>query len=56
SPTFCSILRLVTAGHILPGVAEEESKEQKVWATAGSSAMLPCHLSPRKMWKSRKQL
>ncbi|XP_050771394.1 lymphocyte activation gene 3 protein [Gymnogyps californianus] len=39
------------AGHILPGVAEGESREQKVWARAGSSAVLPCHLSPRKMWK-----
>ncbi|XP_074783628.1 lymphocyte activation gene 3 protein [Athene noctua] len=38
------------AGLILPGVAEE----QKVWARAGSSAMLPCHLSPRKMGKSWK--
>ncbi|XP_074666649.1 lymphocyte activation gene 3 protein [Strix aluco] len=36
---------------ILPGVAEE----QKVWARAGSSAVLPCHLSPRKMGKSWKQ-
>ncbi|XP_010288941.1 PREDICTED: lymphocyte activation gene 3 protein [Phaethon lepturus] len=44
------------AGHILPGVAEGESREQKVWARAGSSAMLPCHLSPRKTWKSWKQL
>ncbi|KFV17170.1 hypothetical protein N340_10837, partial [Tauraco erythrolophus] len=56
SPTFCSILRLVTAGHILPGVAEGESREQKVWARAGSLAVLPCHLSPRKMGKSWKQL
>ncbi|XP_074890888.1 lymphocyte activation gene 3 protein [Buteo buteo] len=39
------------AGHILPGVAEGESREQKVWARAGSSAVLPCHLSPKKMWK-----
>nr|XP_009499074.1 PREDICTED: lymphocyte activation gene 3 protein [Phalacrocorax carbo] len=44
------------AGHILPGVAEWESREQKVWARAGSSAVLPCHLSPRKMSKSWKQL
>ncbi|XP_010565873.1 PREDICTED: lymphocyte activation gene 3 protein [Haliaeetus leucocephalus] len=39
------------AGHILPGVAEGESREQKVWARAGSSAVLPCHLSPKKTWK-----
>ncbi|XP_009482985.1 lymphocyte activation gene 3 protein [Pelecanus crispus] len=44
------------AGHILRGVAEGESREQKVWARAGSSAVLPCHLSPRKMSKSGKQL
>ncbi|KAM6420207.1 lymphocyte activation gene 3 protein [Pluvialis apricaria] len=45
-----------SAGHILPGVAEGESREQKVWATVGSSAILPCHLSPRKMWKNWKQV
>ncbi|XP_009327146.1 PREDICTED: lymphocyte activation gene 3 protein [Pygoscelis adeliae] len=39
------------AGHILPQVADWESREQKVWARAGSSAVLPCHLSPRKSWK-----
>nr|XP_010310182.1 PREDICTED: lymphocyte activation gene 3 protein [Balearica regulorum gibbericeps] len=50
------ILLVFNAGHILPGVAEGESREQKVWARAGSSAVLPCHLSPRKMWKSWKQL
>ncbi|XP_009572768.1 PREDICTED: lymphocyte activation gene 3 protein [Fulmarus glacialis] len=44
------------AGHFLPGVAEGESREQKVWARAGSSAVLPCHLSPRKTRKSWKQL
>ncbi|KAF1660690.1 hypothetical protein FQA23_0013260, partial [Aptenodytes patagonicus] len=51
SLTLCSTLHLVTAGHILPGVADWESREQKVWARAGSSAVLPCHLSPRKSWK-----
>ncbi|KFP65158.1 hypothetical protein N322_03651, partial [Cariama cristata] len=56
SPTLCSTLHLVTAGHILPGIAEGESSGQKVWARAGSSAVLPCHLSPKKMWKSRKHL
>uniref|UniRef100_A0A8C8BMT4 Lymphocyte activation gene 3 protein n=1 Tax=Otus sunia TaxID=257818 RepID=A0A8C8BMT4_9STRI len=35
----------------LPGVAEEK----KVWAREGSSAVLPCHLNPRKMGKSWKQ-
>ncbi|XP_032851557.2 lymphocyte activation gene 3 protein [Tyto alba] len=40
------------AGHILPGVAEK----QKVWARAGGSAVLPCHLSPRKAAKTWKQL
>ncbi|XP_068258436.1 lymphocyte activation gene 3 protein [Nyctibius grandis] len=44
------------AGHILPGGAERESREQKVWARAGSSAVLPCHLSPGKRWKSWKRL
>ncbi|KAM6384738.1 lymphocyte activation gene 3 protein [Alca torda] len=44
------------AGHILPGVAEGERREQKVWAREGSSAILPCHLSPRKIRKSWKQL
>uniref|UniRef100_A0A8C0BQT5 Lymphocyte activation gene 3 protein n=1 Tax=Buteo japonicus TaxID=224669 RepID=A0A8C0BQT5_9AVES len=49
NPTLCSTLHLITAGHILPGVAEGESREQKVWARAGSSAVLPCHLSPKKI-------
>ncbi|XP_009930347.2 lymphocyte activation gene 3 protein [Opisthocomus hoazin] len=49
-------LLVFSAGHILPGVAQGEGKERKVWARAGSSAVLPCHLSPRKMWKSSKQL
>ncbi|KAM7129970.1 LOW QUALITY PROTEIN: lymphocyte activation gene 3 protein [Ciconia maguari] len=39
------------AGHILPRIVEGESREQKVWARAGSSAVLPCHLSPRQMSK-----
>ncbi|KFP33415.1 hypothetical protein N325_00899, partial [Colius striatus] len=51
-----STLHLFTAGHILSGAAEGEGKELKVWASAGSSAVLPCHLSPRKLWKSWKQL
>ncbi|KFO91504.1 hypothetical protein N320_04046, partial [Buceros rhinoceros silvestris] len=46
--TLHSTLRLVTAGHILPGAAKEENREHKVWARAGSSVVLPCHLSPRK--------
>ncbi|KFW12680.1 hypothetical protein N326_01229, partial [Eurypyga helias] len=46
----------IAAGHVLPGVAEGGSREQKVWARAGSSAELPCRLSPRKMRKSWKQL
>ncbi|XP_005146701.2 lymphocyte activation gene 3 protein [Melopsittacus undulatus] len=44
------------AGHILPGAAEVGSRKQKVWARAGSSVMLPCYLSHRKMGKSWKQL
>ncbi|KGL87104.1 hypothetical protein N301_07482, partial [Charadrius vociferus] len=52
SPILCSTLHLLTAGHILPGGAEGESREQKVWARAGSSAVLPCHLRPRRMQKS----
>ncbi|KFQ36388.1 hypothetical protein N331_03580, partial [Merops nubicus] len=48
SPTLCSALHLFAAGHVLPGAAEEESRVQKVWARVGSSALLPCHLSPRK--------
>ncbi|XP_062473671.1 lymphocyte activation gene 3 protein isoform X1 [Pezoporus occidentalis] len=44
------------AGHILPGAAEVGSRKQKVWARAGSSAVLPCYLSHRKMGKSWKQL
>ncbi|KAM9390065.1 lymphocyte activation gene 3 protein [Phaethornis superciliosus] len=43
-------------GHTLPGAAEVKSKQKKVWATAGSSAVLPCHLGPRKTWKSWKDL
>ncbi|KFP16261.1 hypothetical protein Z169_15822, partial [Egretta garzetta] len=56
SPTLCSTLPLITAGHILLGVAEGGSREQKVWASAGSSAVLPCHLHLRKTSKSWKQL
>ncbi|XP_009920636.2 lymphocyte activation gene 3 protein [Haliaeetus albicilla] len=48
---FTFTLLAFNAGHILPGVAEGESREQKVWARAGSSAVLPCHLSPKKTWK-----
>ncbi|KAM6147348.1 lymphocyte activation gene 3 protein [Phoenicopterus ruber ruber] len=60
SPVFLVLFLTFTllafnAGHILPGVAEGESREQKVWARAGSSAVLPCHL-PRKMWKSLQAL
>lgn len=44
------------AGHILPGAAEMGSGKRKVWARAGSSAVLPCYLSRRKMGKSWKQL
>ncbi|KFW74102.1 hypothetical protein N305_07299, partial [Manacus vitellinus] len=54
--TLCSTLYLVTAGHILAGLAEGESREQKMWVREGSSAVLPCHWSPRKMRKSLKQL
>ncbi|XP_067997780.1 lymphocyte activation gene 3 protein [Melanerpes formicivorus] len=45
-----STLLTFSADHILPGeaVAEVESREQKVWARAGGSAMLPCYLSPGK--------
>ncbi|KFO57771.1 hypothetical protein N302_08110, partial [Corvus brachyrhynchos] len=56
SPTLCSTLHLVTAGHILPGLSEGRSREQKVWVREGSSAMLPCPLSPRKTRGSSKQL
>uniref|UniRef100_A0A8C3NT02 Ig-like domain-containing protein n=1 Tax=Cyanoderma ruficeps TaxID=181631 RepID=A0A8C3NT02_9PASS len=56
NPTLCSTLHLVTAGHILPGLSEERSREQKVWVREGSSAVLPCHLSPRKTRGSSKQL
>ncbi|XP_071428075.1 lymphocyte activation gene 3 protein isoform X1 [Pithys albifrons albifrons] len=45
-----------SAGHTLPGLAEWESRDQKVWVREGSSAVLPCHLSLRKMRKSLKQL
>ncbi|XP_010394414.2 lymphocyte activation gene 3 protein [Corvus cornix cornix] len=45
-----------TAGHILPGLSEGRSREQKVWVREGSSAMLPCPLSPRKTRGSSKQL
>ncbi|XP_058275354.1 lymphocyte activation gene 3 protein isoform X2 [Hirundo rustica] len=45
-----------TAGHILPGLSEERSREQKVWVREGSSALLPCHLSPRKTRETSKQL
>ncbi|KAL2311363.1 hypothetical protein Nmel_003064 [Mimus melanotis] len=45
-----------TAGHILPGLLEGRSREQKVWVREGSSAVLPCHLSPRKTRESSKQL
>uniref|UniRef100_A0A8C2YEM7 Ig-like domain-containing protein n=1 Tax=Coturnix japonica TaxID=93934 RepID=A0A8C2YEM7_COTJA len=55
-PTLCSALCLITAGSILPGAAEVENRGQKVWAREGSSALLPCYLSPRKHGKGRKQL
>uniref|UniRef100_A0A8C9NCU1 Lymphocyte activating 3 n=1 Tax=Serinus canaria TaxID=9135 RepID=A0A8C9NCU1_SERCA len=45
-----------TAGHILSGLLERRSREQKVWVREGSSAVLPCHLSPRKTRESSKQL
>ncbi|KAM4790278.1 lymphocyte activation gene 3 protein [Cyanocitta cristata] len=45
-----------TAGHILLGLSEGRSGEQKVWVREGSSAMLPCPLSPRKTRGSSKQL
>ncbi|XP_005486229.2 lymphocyte activation gene 3 protein [Zonotrichia albicollis] len=45
-----------TAGHILPGLLEGRSREQKVWVREGSSAVLPCHLGPRKTRESSKQL
>lgn len=45
-----------TAGHTLPGLLEERSREQKVWVREGSSAVLPCHLSPRKTRESSRQL
>ncbi|XP_065598286.1 lymphocyte activation gene 3 protein [Cyrtonyx montezumae] len=43
-------------GNILQGAAEVENRGQKVWAREGSSALLPCYLSPRKYGKSGKQL
>lgn len=49
-------LLAVNAGSILPGAAEVENRGQKVWAREGSSALLPCYLSPRKHGKGRKQL
>ncbi|XP_030814755.1 lymphocyte activation gene 3 protein [Camarhynchus parvulus] len=49
-------LLLFTDGHILPGLSEGRSREQKVWVREGSSAVLPCHLSPRKTRESSKQL
>ncbi|XP_058656424.1 lymphocyte activation gene 3 protein [Ammospiza nelsoni] len=45
-----------TAGHIPPGLLEGRSREQKVWVREGSSAVLPCHLGPRKTRESSKQL
>uniref|UniRef100_A0A8C3MV78 Uncharacterized protein n=1 Tax=Geospiza parvula TaxID=87175 RepID=A0A8C3MV78_GEOPR len=56
NPALCSTLHLVTDGHILPGLSEGRSREQKVWVREGSSAVLPCHLSPRKTRESSKQL
>ncbi|XP_068813279.1 lymphocyte activation gene 3 protein isoform X2 [Struthio camelus] len=49
-------LLVFSAGNILPGEAEEEKREQKVWAREGSSAVLPCYLSPKKLKNSWKQL
>uniref|UniRef100_A0A8C5TYN2 Ig-like domain-containing protein n=1 Tax=Malurus cyaneus samueli TaxID=2593467 RepID=A0A8C5TYN2_9PASS len=49
SPILCSTLHLLTAGHILPRLSEGRSREQKVWVREGSSAVLPCHLRPKKM-------
>ncbi|XP_056337966.1 lymphocyte activation gene 3 protein [Oenanthe melanoleuca] len=45
-----------TAGSILPGLLEGRSREQKVWVREGSSAVLPCHLNPRKTGESPRQL
>ncbi|XP_009867143.1 PREDICTED: lymphocyte activation gene 3 protein-like [Apaloderma vittatum] len=45
------ILLAFSVGHILRGVTEGESRERKVWARAGSSAVLPCRMSPKKWWK-----
>ncbi|XP_062369429.1 lymphocyte activation gene 3 protein [Cinclus cinclus] len=45
-----------TAGHILLGLSEGRSREQKVWVREGSSAVLPCHVRPRNMRESSKQL
>ncbi|KFP04976.1 hypothetical protein N300_14141, partial [Calypte anna] len=56
SPTLSSALHLTADGHIVSGAAEDKSRQKKVWATAGSSAVLPCYLGPRKMWKSWKRL
>uniref|UniRef100_A0A8C5TW64 Ig-like domain-containing protein n=1 Tax=Malurus cyaneus samueli TaxID=2593467 RepID=A0A8C5TW64_9PASS len=56
SPILCSTLHLLTAGHILPRLSEGRSREQKVWVREGSSAVLPCHLRPKKMRGSSKQL
>ncbi|XP_066195119.1 lymphocyte activation gene 3 protein [Sylvia atricapilla] len=45
-----------TAGYIAPGLSKGTIREQKVWVREGSSAVLPCHLSPRKTRGSSKQL
>ncbi|XP_027305580.2 lymphocyte activation gene 3 protein [Anas platyrhynchos] len=45
-------LLVFSAGNILPGAA---AGEQKVWAREGSSAVLPCYLSPRKQGRIWKQ-
>ncbi|XP_055665263.1 lymphocyte activation gene 3 protein isoform X2 [Falco peregrinus] len=55
-PLLTITLLVFSAGHVLPAVAEGEGREQKVWATAGSPAVLPCHRSPGKVGKSWKQL
>ncbi|XP_021251766.1 lymphocyte activation gene 3 protein isoform X2 [Numida meleagris] len=55
-PVLFLTLLAFNAGNILPGAAEVEKRVQKVWAREGSSALLPCYLSPRKHGKSGKQL
>ncbi|XP_016153056.1 PREDICTED: lymphocyte activation gene 3 protein [Ficedula albicollis] len=50
------ILLPFTAGYILPGLSEGRSRDQKVWVREGSSAVLPCHLNPRKTREGPKQL